>query len=300
MLRLFDKFLFWGSYLFFFCIILIIYLAVMGTVSWMIAIIWLILFILFIYMRFVEPQIIVVKNESFKFASQNRKSVNIKIVLIADQHLGVFKNHNFLKKTVYKINKLNPNLVLIAGDLIYNPTQNQLKILYAEMVNIKAPIYAVAGNHDSEKPGYFTSDEVRKAISPFKVNFIDNKKVSFKFSGKNLNIYGLSDYNENKIDFSEINKITKKENAIILAHHPESSHCLPNYNADLFLVGHTHGGQVRIPLIYKKLIPAAYGFNRGWHEYKGLHIYVTSGIGEVLLPMRFLVSPEIVVMNIQI
>lgn len=300
MLRLFDEFLFWGSYSVFLCIILIIYFAIMGMISLKIAIIWLVFFAFFIYVRFLVPQIIVIKNETFKFSSRNRKPVNVKIVLISDQHLGVFKNHDFLNKTVRKINQLNPDLVLIAGDLIYNPTPNQLNTLYAEIINVKAPIYAVAGNHDSAKPGYFTSDEVRKAVGFFKVNFIDNKKVLLKFNKKYLNIFGISDYDEDKMDFSEIRKITKKGNNIILAHNSDVSRFLPNYNADLLVTGHTHGGQIRIPWIYKKLIPLAYKFNKGWYKYNGLSIYVTSGIGEVLLPMRFFVPPEIVVLNIQI
>jgi predicted MPP superfamily phosphohydrolase len=105
--------------------------------------------LLFSWVRFVEPNIILTKEH--KISNINEK----RVALIADLHLGVYKDDSFLKRVTTKINQI-PNLdaVLIAGDFTFYPTKNQnLNDLFSPLSELQVPVVAVLGNHDVEKPG---------------------------------------------------------------------------------------------------------------------------------------------------
>lgn len=265
----------------------------------------LILSLLFIYARFIEPSFLIVKEQIIKgFQIENNNSLKnssteiIKVAVFSDIHLGIYNNQDLLNKIVEKINKENPDIVLIPGDFIYYISEQDLLKIFAPMKDIKAPVFAVTGNHDAEKPGEYSSDQVRAAIQPFDVNFIDNKKTTLEIKGRKFTLIGLSDIWEGKTDYSIVEDILPEENTIILVHNPDAAYSLPNNYADLVVAGHTHGGQIRIPFIYKYAIPTDHDFDQGLYNLNGVQVFVTSGAGEVGLPMRFLVPPEIVILKL--
>lgn len=220
----------------------------------------------------------------------------LRIAVCADMHLGVYKGVDFLKETVKAINALQPDIILIPGDFIYEPKEEDLKELFEPLGDLLAPVYIVTGNHDALEPGHIASALVRSILSQY-VHVIDNLKQTIEIKGITYTIIGLSDIWEGKTDFTIIPKQKDKDTTIILIHNPDGTYQLPENCADLVVCGHTHGGQIRVPFLYHKLIPSSYGFNRGWYEVRNNPIYVTSGLGEVVLPMRLGVPPEIVVIE---
>lgn len=237
------------------------------------------IFTLFIYSRFIERNLIFQKSTNIKIGFQT------KIVLISDLHLGLFKGPNFLKRVVKKINKIkNVDAVLIAGDFIYFPSED-LNKLFEPLKDIKMPVYAVLGNHDSQKPGPPIAEELIRVLE------LNDVKVLFNetdvIPNTDIKIFGLGSYFANQDDISKLLNFSREDNLIVMAHNPDSAMKYRNLNADLTISGHTHGGQIRIPFIYKHTIPSNYFFNKGFYKLdSGNKVFVSSGIGEVGLPMR--------------
>ena len=87
---------------------------------------------------------------------------------------------------------------------------------------------------------------------------------------------------------------------IVLSHDPDLFPRMPERVA-LTLAGHTHGGQVAIPLLRRPLLPSSYGerYARGHIVEQGRHLLVTSGIGTSGLPIRFLAPPEVLILSLR-
>jgi len=247
--------------------------------------------LLFIYARFIEPKILLVHhykiNTGFK----------AKYALIADMHLGIYNDESILERTVEKINNEKVDAVLIAGDLTYEPQFSNMKKLFASLSKIKVPIYAVLGNHDCQQPGPDIRDKLEEILKSLGVHIITNKAIKID----DVTLLGLGSLwaKDDKVDL--LDKYTKKDNLVVLTHNPDTTlDYMPNHFPDLTLSGHTHGGQVRIPYLYKKIIPVRGDvlWDQGLYTFKDEKVFVTSGIGEIGLPLRFLIPPVIDILEL--
>jgi len=247
--------------------------------------------ILFIYARFIEPQLLFVNhykiNTGFK----------AKYALIADIHLGIYNNASILERTVEKINAEDVDAVLIAGDFTYEPQFYNMRKLFDSLRKVNVPVYAVLGNHDCQQPGPDIRDELEEILTSLGIHVITNKAT--KLNG--VTILGLGSHWAKDDKVSLLDKYTKEDNVIVLTHNPDTTlDFMPNYYPDLTLAGHTHGGQIRIPYLYKKIIPVRGDvlWNQGLYTFKDKKVFVTSGLGEIGLPMRFLIPPVIDILEL--
>lgn len=239
--------------------------------------------LLFIWARFLERNLITVQETAIEVG------FDAKIALIADLHVGVFKDEIFLARVVEEINALDVEMVLIAGDFSYEPAVEDLDRLFAPLQKIKFPVYGVLGNHDVGFPGLLIRDELVATLEKNGVMLLNNKVVYLD----NFNLIGLGSHFAREDEVSLLNNFSEQDNVVVLAHNPDTTNLYQNHNADLTLTGHTHGGQVRIPWIYKKTIPTKGDFDQNLTQEKFTKLFVTSGLGEVLLPLRFLNPPVI-------
>lgn len=197
----------------------------------------------------------------------------IRIVAISDLHLGYTIGKKELAKWVKLINDENPDMVLIAGDLIDNqlrPVTNQS--MHEELLNISAPlgVYACTGNHEFIS-GIKESGNLYKSAN---INLLRDSYVEVH----GLNIVGRDDYSRHgRADLSEIvNGIDSNKFTILLDHQPNNLDAAVGSRIDLQLSGHTHHGQV-FPgsFITNKLFEVSHGYKQ-----KGdTHAYVSSGLG---------------------
>jgi len=251
----------------------------------------------FIYARFIEPNLIRIKKYKINF-----KKNKTKIVVISDLHLGVYKGSIFLQRVVKKINKINPDIVLIAGDLTFEIKRKDLYAKFSSLKKIKAPVYTVLGNHDFHNKLNIT-DDLKKVLNNFKITLIDNKIKKIKVKNNLITLIGLECFSNGSIDYSLLKEVGDNDISIVLTHNPDLVCDFPRNNKiDLVISGHTHGGQIRIPFLYKKVmkktIAMRYSFNTGFYNINNTKVFVSSGLGEVILPMRFLIPPEISVLEI--
>ena len=152
--------------------------------------------------------------------------------------------------------------------------------------------------------GESVSPDLYRIISSNKLELINNKTIIKTIKGKRLEIIGVGDLWSDNSDMRWLNTPKQGDISILLTHNPDLVYNF--YNAphlsdrlDFTVSGHTHGGQIRIPLVYKYFIPSMYRFDRGWYFIKNLPVFVSSGVGTVSLPVRFMIMPEVAVINIR-
>ena len=165
----FATIIYYGSFLVFPFLLLLFYFR--RRIPGLLLIILLILALAFIWSRFIETKIITVNETVLK------ADFNTKIVLIADTHLGVYKDAEFLERVVAKLNQESVDYILIAGDFTYAAKPEDLARLFAALSDLNKPVYAVLGNHDVEKPVQPLRDDIVSVLKANEIHILNNEIV---------------------------------------------------------------------------------------------------------------------------
>ncbi len=254
------------------------------------------------YARFIEPMLLTVQYENIYSDLLSDKD-NIRIVQFSDTHISEFFDMDNLKKTVNKINSENPHIVVFTGDLIdqYNKLENKDNIceIWEALSEINATLgkYAIYGNHDYGGGAESAYKQIM-ANSGFKL-LVNEKTI---IEEHNINIIGMDDSIFGIFDKEVIAGYLDEDFFnIILSHEPDAAEHFLEYNADLFICGHSHGGQVNLPFI-NYTPPLAQKYVRGMYaidNYRQTKIYVNVGLGTSKIPMRFMAAPELTVFTLK-
>lgn len=252
------------------------------------AAVWLLGCLVFIEARFVEPGLLVVRE------TEVAAPLDLRVALVADVHVGLYKSPAFLARIVDRLNALDVDLVLFAGDWTYEH-EGPLVELLAPLGKLRHAAYSVPGNHDSEAPGPPIRDELREALVANGVRPIENRAVVLP----GFVLVGLGDRWGGDDRLPAVLPVADGRPVLALMHNPDTALDFPPGRVALAFAGHTHGGQIRIPWIYRRVIPTVGPFDRGLHEMPNARVFVTSGAGEIGLPLRFLNPPVIDVVRLR-
>ena len=168
-----------------------------------------------------------------------------------------------------------------------------------ELTRLPAPgeVVAVLGNHD----GWFDHDRVRQALETIGIRVVEDTAIHLDTPAGLLWVAGISDLWTGRRDLSAALAAVADGSTpvLLLTHNPDIFPSLPR-NVPLLLAAHTHGGQVNLPIIGRPIEPSHFGqrYAVGHVFENDHHMFVTSGIGTSILPVRFRVPPEIVVLTI--
>jgi len=269
-------------------------------------------FLCVFYGSFIEPRLIYVRKTSIDIKKINKP---IKVVLLADYQVGPYKKNDYVERSIDKILELKPDVVLMAGDHIMNFFDEDDEMQYLkplERLAKKVPVYAVHGNHEYGvsggrslyDPQYRLIDfsfETKQFMEKLGIKYLVNDLEVIEINGQKINLFGGDSYWAQKLNLSELKTRDYSLSTIALIHNPTAVYDVDGYDVDLMLAGHTHGGQIRIPLwgAFKKVdryLPKSW--YKGWVEYENTKMYVTSGIGETGVRSRLYNRPEIVLLNI--
>lgn len=214
----------------------------------------------------------------------------IKIVHLSDLHIGAIHRKKYLEKVIQETNSLNPDVVVITGDLVDSSTVIKNGIL-SSINNINCPVYFVVGNHDI----YEGLDHLLPILKKTKIKVLRDRISKFK----GINFIGI-DYSDFKKEISEKldkMKIDKNEVNVLLYHAPVFKlRELEKKGIDLHLAGHTHNGQI---FPFSLLIRLMYNYPRGLYQSKDSSIFVSSGTGTWGPPMRLGSFNEISLINLK-
>jgi uncharacterized protein len=240
------------------------------------------------YGRFVEPNQLYVHETTIEIGSTAR------IALISDLHVGLFQGEARSQQVVDALNKLDVDAVLVAGDWTYEPTK-PLSELLAPFAKCRHRVFSVPGNHDEEMPGPSLAAELNAALKQHNVIPIEGTVNRVKAT----QILGMGDRWAKKDqvprDFDD------SLPTIALAHNPDSVARLKKTNIKLLLAGHTHGGQINIPILVDWALRGATdgNFKKGLYQRGNQQVFVSSGLGMIGIPMRILQPPVIDILNLR-
>ncbi|HHW00767.1 MAG TPA: metallophosphoesterase [Clostridiaceae bacterium] len=231
-----------------------------------------------------------------------RSSRNLKVLHISDLHINRLKVSWRKIKNIMK--KENPDLILITGDCIEKEQHTDIFLDFIDYLNFAPPVCLCLGNHDHRAFSY-DRKKVNKFISEIekrRITVLDNSSICFSKNEKDYNIIGIDDLREGNPDIDKALS-TKKENAYIniaVSHNPDIVYSLKGKGIHYLFCGHLHGGQIWAPfnLEFRLLREDKLGLNgirKGLHRINGINLYISRGLGNVTVPLRFMSRPEITI-----
>ena len=248
---------------------------------------------------FIEPYWIDLKTTYIKSSDISENFNVTKIIFVSDIHHGPYFSKDRVRKLVERINKLNPDIILLGGDYVHRDPQYIIPC-FEELSKLKAnlDVFGVLGNHDHWENAELTSHEMKKAG----IKELDNKAVWLYKNSDRIKVGGVGDLMEDVQNINPTIKDTKKNDfVILLSHNPDYIEKLQTDKVDLMLSGHTHGGQVTLFGFFAPLIPSAYGqkYRTGLVETAQIKLLISNGIGTITPPVRFFARPQINIVCLQ-
>lgn len=270
------------------------------------------------YAYFIEPTRFVVTRAEIRVTNWNRAFEGLKIVMIADIHGGSNDvDGEKIDLVVEKANEEKADLIVLLGDFVSQTRSDQaeLKMPIEEIADRLRPlkaeygVFAVLGNHDV----WNDAGNISSVLESRGIRVLRHEVATIDIGGADLRLLGLNDHtlvNEwavySKGAKRAIDTSKGTGDIIALSHSPDMIRLVTGRHKvsdqlKVFLAGHTHGGQVWFPVIGSPLVPSSYGqqYARGRITERGVEMFVTTGVGTSILPIRFLVPPEIAVVTIK-
>lgn len=239
--------------------------------------------------------------------------VGKRIVFLSDLQLGFYFSEERTKKLVEKVNSLNPDVVILGGDLI-DRSQKYTNSRLSELKQLKAPLgkFAVLGNHDNA----VGPDLIKKELREDGIILLENQgewlwatstnsglATSTAGAYEKIKIGGVGDlWTATQDLMPTLAGVSQDDFVVLTSHDPDYVYKFSNDLIDLMLSGHTHAGQITLFGLYG-FTPRRSSHNQklryGLVDMGHTKIYVTSGVGTTILPLRFFARPEIVLITLK-
>ena len=247
-----------------------------------------------------EPGRLVVRDVTLELPGWDRPP--LRVALIADLHVGSPRNGiKQLRRLIDRVNGLEPEMILIAGDLVIDnvfggefvpPEETGV-----ELARLRAPhgTFAVLGNHDR----WLSAERVTSVLKAAGITVVENRAVHVDV-GEGMWVAGASDVWTGHPDLAgALDGVGDTDPVLLLTHNPDLFPDVPS-RVTLTVAGHTHGGQVILPFVGRAITPSRFGerYAVGHIVEDGRHLFVTSGVGTSRLGVRFLVPPEVVLLEL--
>jgi hypothetical protein len=231
------------------------------------------------------------------------------IVLLSDFHYDPYFSRHPLHTAVGMVHDLAADLIVLAGDFVsvplFDTDENDYKAALAaepcarllQQMSAAHGLWAVLGNHD-----VFTDpDVVSEALRNQGIQVLDNQSIPVEANGARFWLSGVNDVAAGAADLdATLQPVPSDEATILLAHEPDYADYVAHHPVDLQLSGHSHGGQVRLPLLGPLYLPElARKYVWGLYTIGGLTLYTNPGLGTVGLPVRLNCPPEITLLSLR-
>jgi uncharacterized protein len=239
---------------------------------------------------FAEANSISIENVKIHLKRLPDELDGFRLVHLSDIHHSPFTGLEHISRVVEVSNRLQPDMFVLTGDYVSHEPEYIAPV--AEVLgrlNAEHGTHACLGNHDHWTDAELVTKEFRQAG----INVLINEGIRYAARGAEFWLCGVDDYMVGKTDLkAALAGAEDDEFKLLLAHNPQIVRPAARYGVDLMLSGHTHGGQVKIRDEEKRILPKR-RLTSGLHRRKDTQVYITRGIGTVVLPVRYQCPPEI-------
>jgi uncharacterized protein len=222
-----------------------------------------------------------------------------KIVQLTDLHHGPVTGLPYIEKVVQQANALEPDIIFLTGDYPHrNPKYVAPCFEALSQLRAKQAIFSVPGNHDY----YQHINNYRQAIARHQFTDLTNRHVQLTRDQQSLYIAGLDDYMWGRPNQTRAyDGIPREVCVLLLAHNPDIIQTINDQRIRLTCCGHTHGGQINLPLYGPPIKPFGYksDYIAGMYDTPtAAKVYVSRGLGTILPPLRFNSPPEVTLITL--
>lgn len=251
----------------------------------------------------IEPNRLVVNHSTIQVNNWPRELSGLRVALIGDVHTGgPFIDDQKLEKIVALTNQQSPDLIVLLGDFMSSNSwhshrvEPEITAAHLKILRARLGVYCVLGNHD----WWYSGGKVRQAFEQNGIPVLEDEVAELKWRDRSIWLVGLADLWTRPQNISEtLATVPDGATTIAITHNPDIFPQLPQ-TVPLLLAAHTHGGQVNFPLFGTPIVPSRFGrkYTAGHVFENGHHMFVTTGIGTSILPVRFRVPPEITILTV--
>jgi predicted MPP superfamily phosphohydrolase len=247
-----------------------------------------------------EPRRLVVRERELRLPNWPSALDGLRVGALSDLHAGLgHTNPARVREAVELLNAQRPDLICLLGDYLDSTHFGKGKAdpgeIAAELAGLRAPLgrVAVLGNHDWRAAGAAMGDALRDAG----LTVLENDAVA----AGDVWVAGVADMRTRLPDIPKaLEAVPDGSPVLLLAHDPDLFPHVPQRVA-LTLAGHTHGGQVDVPVLRLLVVPSGHGvrYLGGHVEEEGRQLFVSTGVGTAGLPIRFRRPPEVVILTLR-
>ena len=231
----------------------------------------------------IQTRQVILKSEKI-----NEERSGLLIAYFSDLHYGTYIDNDFLENVISKINDYKPNIIIFGGDLLDNIKEENKVCLTDVLKTLDAKYgkYAILGDQDKTN-----EDDISKILKDADFKIIDDTNITININNESsINIVGI----DNNFD-EAFHGINSNNYTIVVGHYPDLFEDIIDYDFDYMLAGHSHGGQIYIPLInYFFRKQGCQKYYHGKYQEDNKTLDITNGIGRTDNNARFLADAEIV------
>lgn len=251
---------------------------------------------LLFYGVFIEPHRLTVTTYRRDLVVQ--PTTHLRLVWLSDLHAGSFRSLAWHERIVREVHALHPDIIVLGGDVVVDRVDSTTLSLLQPFALLEARMgkLFVLGNHDlMDRP-----QEIRTLLGQLGYQDFTNRQVVLQREGRRIEIAGIDDHWMGNPRWTS--RTSKEIPHVTLSHEPDVMMDLKEGDTDLVLSGHTHGGQVRLPIIGPMWLPAKLGrqVDQGEKRIHGIPCFISNGLGEAAGRARLGSPPQIVVVELGI
>jgi uncharacterized protein len=253
---------------------------------------------------FVEPNRLVFRDANLYLPNWPAGLEGMKVAVLSDLHVGSpYVGTDKLSYIVMRVNAAQPDMVVLLGDFVIQEVvggkfvEPEVTAGILKGLRARLGVFAVLGNHD----WWYDGLRVKRALESAGIIVLEDDAARVERGGEAFWVAGLADAWTNQTDIrGTFARVTDEGAVIAITHNPDIFPKIPR-RAALTLAGHTHGGQVNLPFLGRLRVPSEFGqrYAAGHVVEDGRHLFVTTGIGTSIFPVRFRVPPEIVFLTLK-
>lgn len=250
--------------------------------------------VLLVWGSFIEPRMLTERHIAVGEGERE-----LRVVFLSDMHVGPYKGARWLRRLVRRTNALEPDIILLGGDFIYDASSDPAPLTELSGLKARHGVIGIMGNHDF----HYQPEAVREVLHASGVRILDNASFIFSHDEARCAVTGVEDDWDANTDFtSAFRDIGTSDCVISLIHNPDLAPHAAKFRPTLILSGHVHGGQMRLPFLGPiPRLPHHLGrkYDRGVFEVDGTPLIIGQGVGESGPRARLFCPPQILELSMR-
>jgi uncharacterized protein len=220
----------------------------------------------------------------------------LRVAQLSDLHVGALTPPERIRAAIEEANRFRPDLVALTGDYLTRDPAG-VALMREQLGGLQAPVVATLGNHDR----WVDADGATAALEHLGYGVLRNQNTTLTLRGAPFTVVGIDDLRTHHADPPQAMKGAREGSRLYLAHVPRTADILAYWGRPmLLLAGHTHGGQVNVPLLMPALRwMAREPYTEGLYQVEKVQLYVNRGVGNVGVALRLNAAPEVSLLTLR-